>query len=221
MSDLRRILNLFENTYKGEPLEKGGTSIAGAHGSPAPAIRDLFNQGHIKGTVVDYGAGKYARNADYLRAQGLEVYAYDPFNGQPDADGYSGVSTVLPDTMFDVGFTSYVLNVVPEHTEAAIIREVDKLSKVAYHITRNKDIFASVKKALERKDNIVSDFFLKEFANEEQAEMFHNGMLDDDTILEFCHFGVQTTRGFQRIPQLEQKGFSVLRKQTGYMVFKK
>jgi hypothetical protein len=51
--------------YAGKPLETGGTSIAGG---AAPPIKFLFAKGYIKPgmKVLDFGAGKYARNADFL-----------------------------------------------------------------------------------------------------------------------------------------------------------
>ena len=113
---------LFEakRKYTGEPLEAGGTSIAG---NAAPPIRALFEAGHLSGKVMDFGAGKYARNANYLREKGVKVYAYDPFNGDPNGDGWNTTTTKLPPAgKFDAVFTSYVLNVVPEHIEDQIIQ---------------------------------------------------------------------------------------------------
>ena len=40
---------------------------------------------------MDFGAGKFGRNADFLRANGIKCYAYDPYNGT-NVDGWTGVS---------------------------------------------------------------------------------------------------------------------------------
>jgi len=208
-----------KRTYTGEPLETGGTSISGA---AAPALRDLFNKGEIKAgmTVLDYGAGKSGRNANFLRENGVKCFAYDPFNGT-NVDGWKGVSDTLPSGTFDVGFTAYVLNVVPEHIEDQLISDVDKASKRQFHITRNRDIYDTVKRALQRKDKLVGDFFLTHFADDEQKRMYEEGTLPNDVIIAFCEFGVQTSKGFQRIPFLANKGFTLVRKTNVAKVYKK
>lgn len=61
------------------------------------------------GRILDYGAGRYARNAAGLREAGFEVYAFDPFKG--GGDGWTGVTKKLPaGEKFDLVFTAYVLN---------------------------------------------------------------------------------------------------------------
>lgn len=64
---------LFEDKYyTGKPLETGGTST-GFGGSAAPALKALVGKIIKPGMkVLDYGAGKHARNADYLREKGLK-----------------------------------------------------------------------------------------------------------------------------------------------------
>ena len=214
MELLREILE----AYEGEPLEKGGTSISAG---PAPAIKQLSKRGAFHGEILDYGSGKYARNANFLREQGFKVYAYDPYNGNKE-DGWTDNSIQPPKGNFDVVFSAFVLNVVPEKTENTILSETEQFSKGdVYHITRNLDIFDTVKKALERGDKIITDFFLKEFASPEQKEALEENNLDDDTILDFCYFGTQTSRGFQRIPQLEDKGYNLTINRRGFKVYKK
>jgi len=217
-----KLEQIFEarRVYKGKPLETGGTSI---QGKAAPALRDLYKKGVFKegDVILDYGAGKYGRNANFLREEGFKVYAYDPFNGKA-VDGYEGVSNKLPKgTKFDVAFTSFVLNVVPDKIENTIIKEIKRFSKKQFHITRNMDIFDSVKKALGRKDKLVSNFFLDEFANSQEEGAYNTDKLTDKMILAFCEFGVQTSKGFQRIPFLDDKGFKQIRKTASYKVFEK
>ena len=203
--------------YTGEPLETGGTSI---QGNAAPALAALYKGGAFEGArkVLDYGAGKYGRNANFLREQGIRVYAYDPFNGT-NVDGWEGVSNKLPRGKFDVGFTSFVTNVVPEYIEKQILDAVAKSARTQYHITRNMDIFAMVKKALARRDPLVTQFFLTEFAKPKEKKALEAGTLDDATIMEFCEFGVQTRQGFQRIPTSEDLGLNLLRKTSGFKVY--
>jgi hypothetical protein len=211
--------------YTGEPLETGGTSIAG---DVAPPIRDLFKKGVIKqgDTILDYGAGKYGRNANWLREQGCNVFAFDPYNGKT-SDGWEGVSSQKPKNVphslkFDIVFSAYVLNVVPEHVESGILQDIKRYKGDAkeFHITRNKDIFDSVKNALARGEKTVTNFFKRHFMEQDEATASVTiDDLSDDLIREFCCFGVQTSRGFQRIPFLESKGFKLMRSTGGFKVY--
>jgi len=218
-----KLVDIFEakrRVYTGKPLETGGTSI---QGKAAPSLKLLFNKGVFKegDTVLDYGAGKYGRNANFLREEGFKVYAYDPFNCT-SVDGWVGVSKKLPKGMkFDVAFTTFVLNVVPDKLENTIIREVKQHSKHQFHITRNMDIYDTIKKALERKDKIVSNFFLDEFANSQEEAAFNTDKITKEMMVKFCEFGVQTSKGFQRIPFLEDKGFKLVKKANGFKIYSK
>ena len=208
---------LNERRYGGEPLETGGTSIAGG---AAPAIKQLAKSGVFNGaTVLDYGAGKYARNSNFIREMGGRVYAYDPFNGSPQGDGWNETTTQKPTEHFDVGFTSFVLNVVPEHVEKQIINDIRSMCDKTFHITRNKDIFVMVKNALLRGEPTVTQFFLTHFANEEEKVALEEGTLTDEIIMEFCEHGVQTSRGFQRIPTTEDSGYNILRNTSNFKVY--
>lgn len=201
--------------YKGKPLESGGTSI---QGGAAPAIKWLDKQGVFTDKIVlDYGAGKYGRNANYLRKMGMRVYAYDPFNGT-DADGWEGVSNKLPQGMkFDVAFTSFVMNVIPHAMEDDIVATLKRFAKKQYHVTRNRDIYDTVKKAMARGDKTVTEFYQTYF-----NKMYSPGVeYGTKEILDFCHFGVQTSRGFQRIPELEDKGFKPMLVKAQYKVYEK
>jgi len=116
---------------------------------------------------------------------------------------------------FDLGFTAYVLNVVPEKAETHIIRHVRSLCERSVHITRNLDILDMVRKALGRRDVIVTRFFLDHYA----PEWLEIKDLDDETLMDFCLFGVQTRRGFQRIPMLEEKGFTLAANTRGFKTY--
>jgi hypothetical protein len=200
--------------YEGHPPETGGTAITGRE---VKAIRDLVNIGVIQAgmKVLDFGAGK-GRNAEYLREVGCNVYAYDKFNGY-DVRGWDGISSKKPTGRFDLAFTSYVLNVVPKHIECEIIEDLKKNSSTIYHVTRNMDIFDMVWRGLARRDRTFGDFFCEEFANSEQVEAYESGGLSKETVMDFCRFGVKTSKGFQRIPNPD--GYTQIKKTSGYMVF--
>jgi len=208
--------------FQGAPPERGGTSIKG---NVAPGVKWLFSQGLIRpgDRVLDWGAGEYARNSEWLREQGCTVYAYDPFHGKK-ANGYEGLSKKVPPTSdrFDSGFTCFVINVVPERKEKQIIRWMGVYCKQHYHISRNLDVFQSAKKALERHDRVVGNFFINVYAadDEELAKRYLEKKLTDDDIMKFCVHGFTTVKGFQRIPMLEDEGYTLLRKTSGFKIYK-
>ena len=202
-------LNEIKKVYTGKPLEEGGTSITA---DVSPAVRSLFLQNEFTDDmkVLDFGAGKTGRNAKWLRDRGVKVYAYDPYNGS-DGDGWTGVSNKLPDDTFDVAFSCFVLNVVPDNIEDDIIKKMGTLAKRNIHITRNEDIFKSFKEALNRKDPTVTQFFNDEFGG--------GDVLSDANIMDFALHGSKTSRGFQRIPKLEHKGFNLNKSTHGYKIY--
>lgn len=210
--------------YTGDPPETGGTSI---QGKVAPGVTFLSDMGVFQGAkkIIDYGAGKYGRNANWLRRQGFQVWAFDPFNGSPDADGWTEVSTKIPRGKFDVGFTSFVLNVVPEHIEKDIVNGLSKIARKRYHVTRNRDVFDAAKAGLMKGAQPISDWFLNEFATEQEKQELLSGNLSNETILAFSQFGyiTKTARGvgFQRIPTAEDYGLKLIKgtKGSGWKVY--
>lgn len=209
-----------KRVYRGEPKEFGGTSIRST--GAAPSVKWLFESGIItKGMkVLDYGAGKYGRNAEYLKEQGCIVYAYDPYNGGSD-DGWTAVSSSLPESKdFDVVFSSYVLNVVPDNIEDQIIQEVENYSKNVIHITRNMDIYDTVKAALLRGNNEIYNFFISNYADEVLKEKITSKSLTKQDIIDFCVHGTVTSKGFQRIPQLEDKGYTPIKVDHKFKIYK-
>ena len=193
--------------YRGIALETGGTSI---NAKVAPGVKWLKGKGYFKGaeTILDFGAGKYDRNATWLRKKGFRVYSYDPYNGAGYSDGWENVTMKLPTGHFDVAFSSYVLNVVPEHVEQNIVEKMARRADQSYHIVR-EDIFKVAKKALTGHCNTACQFFLDEFATEEEKEMYHAGKLTDEIILRFCEHGFETRDGFQRKCTSEDYGLDV------------
>lgn len=201
--------------YRGVPLEKGGTSIAG---KASPAVRWLYEK-HIKdfGEVLDYGAGKYARNADFLRALGVPTFAYDPYNFNCTSDlgwdvGLVSDTVCLDDNngyLFNIGLTSFVLNVLPKDDEKVVIEKISKLSEKSLHVVRNLDIYDTVLSAINRKDKSTLDFIFKEYPNADPIR----------DLMDICVAGVQTSKGFQRITFLEDYGFTCIKKTKGYKVY--
>jgi hypothetical protein len=204
------LLTDIKKFYHGKPLEEGGTAISSG---VSPPIKFLFMQRDVTDdyTVIDYGAGKDGRNAKWLRDRGIKVYAYDPHHGT-DVDGWEGVSNTPPRDKAGVLFTNYVLNVVPESMETDILKATDALADHVYHITRNMDIVNSVTDALNRGDKTVTDFYENEYGG---------GPLSADNIMNFCFHGVKTSRGFQRIPKLEHKGYNLVKTTQGYKIYTK
>lgn len=208
--------------YDGSIREIGGTSIAG---DASPGIKWLFEKGYFKlgDTILDFGAGKYARNSDYLRELGCNVYAYDPYNYN-SKDGWSQktVSSILPTSSekFDAVFSSYVLNVMPKSLEKDILAQLKKINcKKYYHIVRNADILSSVGKALDRKDPITYGFFQDVYWKKSWGLI--PDKIDKQILIDFCRFGVQTSKGFQRITDLEDSGYKLIYKNTSYKIFSK
>ncbi len=178
------------------PTQSKMTSIVGG---VTRGVVDLFNKGLLHGSILDYGSGRCDRNGAYLRNKGLFVYSYDPFWGVAE-NGYEGVSDRLPNDSFDVGFSSYVINVVNEQEEDDIIREMNDRCQIQYHIVRNKD----VEKMIQMK------FYKDKVNNKEKIE-----------IKDLARHGIETTRGFQRVPYLENKGFELIHKEYGFKIYKK
>lgn len=158
------------------------------------------------GRILDYGAGRYARNAVGLREAGFEVYAFDPFKG--GGDGWTGVTSKLPSgEKFDMVFTAFVLNVVKVNVEKGIISECRRFGSDV-HWTRGADIFKMVKRAMARGRGSVYDFYISEFAPKYPGAMeeLESGEISDLTLMCFCEHGVITSKGFQRIP--DPNGYS-------------
>ena len=208
-------------TYEGDLRETGGTSM-NFRGGAAPAIRVLYEKGHITEgmNVLDYGAGKYDRNAKFLRDQGVNVWSYDPYHGSIYVDGWNGVSSVVEeDAHFDLVFTSFVLNVVPNSVENMILRNCARFADTQYHIVR-ADLLKYVTDALFRIDPTVTDFYNNEYLTTLTDLGLHPKAVE--LISDFCYFGTKTSRGFQRTPQLEEKDFDVMfHRKNAYTIYTK
>jgi hypothetical protein len=222
-----RVARLFRQAraqcfYDGPPLEEGGTSITG---KAAPFIRRLGKIVTPGMKILDYGAGRVARNADHLRTLGAKVYAYDPFHST-GGDGWEpgSVTQRLPHGKFDLVFTCYVLNVVPKHIEDNILKNCRRFAKgTEYHVTRNKDILVMVRRALGRDDARVGGFVREWFVTRCRTDLADVPFADwtDDDYMDLCHYGVATSAGFQRIPILENQGYTFAAKTSGWKAYKR
>jgi hypothetical protein len=214
--------------YSGPDLEVGGTSINAA---AAPALRDdVFKAGLLKkgDVILDYGAGKYARNANFLRDQGFKVFAYDPYNHN-GKDGWEdgGVSSKLPTGVkFDVVFSSFVLNVLQNKTMIKLVKKMERLStRLTIHITRNRDVFDGALKSIRGgSDKAILPFIEKYYPDKEMAVNLKEKNIDaitDEQIMDLSVFGYASSRGFQIIPMLDNYGYSKLREVNGYKLYVK
>jgi len=200
--------------YSGPTLEHGGTCTMFGNTS-SPAVRELIGRKHILPNmkVLDYGAGS-GRNAEWLRDRGVRVFAYDPFNGVPGDSGWTDVAGNLNEVNhmsdFDVFLTSYVINVVPYAEQLKISRFAKRIARKEIHITRNNDLVQMVTKALHRKDKHVYDFYLNEY---------EGTVCDSSDIHDFCMHGTRTSKGFQRLPYMEEDGYTLIRKTHGYRIY--
>jgi hypothetical protein len=228
MKTLKEILN---EVYQGTSMSKM-TSISG---NVVKFIQELSDAGKFHGNVIDYGCGKSARNANYIRSttNDVNVYAYDPYWGTAGADPFTGISNILPNQRFDVGFTSYVLNVVTVSEEASILSWFDTHCDDKYHIVRNLDVNEMIRKALTRDDKIVTDFFLNIYGNDTEGKDEYGGTSQnidriknkdegwEIVVNNFARYGTKTSKGFQRVPYLEEHGYTVLKSTSGYKVYYK
>ena len=150
-------------------------------------------------------------------------------SGSPRASGWARTVTNVPPTgvRFDVGFSAFVLNVVPEWMEKDIIEEVASMCDVSYHITRNLDIFDAVQKQFyaEKKsvnfEKFIWPWFTEHFATRREIKLAEQGALSPDIILEFCQSGLATGNNqWQRIPTAEDYGVGLGKVTKGYKVYK-
>ena len=160
--------------------------------------------------VLDYGAGKYGRNAEWLKSQGIPTYAYD-LNHQTNSDGWEGVSRTLPNDTFDIAFSSYLLNVVPEDVESQIISNMEsRTNGTVFHIVRGGDIadmiWANVSGKNKKINHWVMDYIRDNYP-EYQAKI-EDGTITEKDAKELAILGVQSEEdSFQRIPDLTKYGY--------------
>lgn len=106
---------------------------------PMQFVKDLVGTIITPGMrVLDFGAGRHARHADYLRGKGVDCYAYDPYKAT-EGDGWAkgSVSSNLPGGLFDVVLSTYVLNVIKPEEEETVLRQAEKRGKCQIHVVRD------------------------------------------------------------------------------------
>jgi len=215
-----------KTAYKGAPVEKGATSISGG---ASPPIRWLVKKGLIKKgmRVLDWGAGKSARNADYLRSLGCKVYAYDPYNSTGGNGWQRGSVSARPPKSgekFDVALSCYVLNVVRIADERAIIRRLKHRADKVIHITRSEKELADMATSalLGETDNPwIHDWYCQKFLNNSWCFGPDKAVLA--SIHAFCEYGFQTGKDkFQRLTTksaMKHRGYAPVKETKSYTIF--
>ncbi|CAL9973402.1 hypothetical protein VPHD479_0170 [Vibrio phage D479] len=200
--------SLTDYLEEAQVFSSAATSIKGKE---VAALVKLYNSGMFRegGTALDAGAGKYGRNAEWLRKQGIRTYAYDPFNGTT-ADGWEAVSTVMPNEKFDTGFTSYVLNVVPEEVEAQIIRDVEgRVNGTVFHITRGTDVTDMIWRTIQpggKRNKYIMEFIEANYP--EYMAKIDAGDVTKEDATALAKLGVASAKdSFQRYPDLSKYGY--------------
>ena len=196
-------------TYAGPSIERGQTRTS-IRANVGAGITTLFKTHIHPGMhILDYGAGKYARNADWFRERGVHVYAYDPNNFTTSGDGWErgAVSSQLPHERFDVALTAFVLNVVPFYHEKRIIEDCQNLARKSFHVIR-ADLVYYLKRAFQKQNNpYLMKWFRERFATKQDLKALKKGTLPEERILAFGLFGFQTGKNkFQRIPAIVHGG---------------
>ncbi len=85
--------------------------------TPSLPVRYLHERGLIQGRVLDYGCG-YGRDVQFLQAKGYDAAGFDPYYF-PD----------LPNRKFDTILCFYVLNVLFEAKQTAVLMDIARLLK--------------------------------------------------------------------------------------------
>ena len=188
----------------------------------SPAVKILIQKGLLRPEmkILDFGAG-HGRHVLGLKNEGFQnVLGVDKFNQGKhvqDLEAAKGKS-------FDVVFSSFVLNVVPDSdhdftdidTEDDIIDFLKPVCSRQIHIVRNLDILEPlqrIQKVLKEKkvSNHTTNYIQKNF-DKEISERFMQGKASSDDLFFIASRGYITkvTKegiNFQRIPFLEEKGF--------------
>jgi hypothetical protein len=202
---------------------------------PAPSSKETSIKANVSGfvrdklqkfvqpgmRVLDWGAGKIARVSDLLRADGYEVYAYDPYNGSGQ-DGWSmGAVASVPPTgeKFDVAFTSFVLNVVKEDVEEKILAQVNPFARKVFHITRGRELMFQAMRALTKGDPKMVGFFRDYYGACDTDALARFDADGAAGLTNFAAHGFITRYGFQRLPMLEDKGISLVQDTKAYKVY--
>lgn len=162
--------------------------------------------------VMDYGAGKHARHANFLRdIEGFKVFAFDKFKSTGGSGWEAGsiISTLPRHKRFDFVFSAYMLNVVTEDVQNDdILPEMESMGSRVAHIVRD-DLKVEFGKWLPDPEHITTQWFLNVFASPAEIEEWEEtrGYISDETMENFLCYGFETTRGFQRKVDLSHMGY--------------
>jgi hypothetical protein len=184
----------------------------------SPAIKYLYDNLYIKSgmKVLDYGAGKYSRNANYLRSKNIDVFAYDPYN-YTHGNGWDvdTVSNSICNEKFDIVFTSYVLNVVEYDISMHIMNDVCEYSNTVYHIVRNN--IHSI-----AENTIIGNTYNKYVISSWNKYIENNS--DDNTVenlKEFAKYGFMTKKDCMQREHIFDDSYFKLKCKNGWCIYKK
>ena len=101
-------------------------------------------------------------------------------------------------------------------TEDNVLASCALYSDAQIHIVRD-DLRHEARQWLRRRNRVATRWYLAEFATPKEADELAatDGSVSTDTLGRFVRFGFETTRGFQRQPNLSDKDYNVLTKRTG------
>lgn len=97
--------------------------------------------------VLDYGAGRYDKGVQFLRDQGAEAWAYDPYN-RPSTENREAIDR-LRHGVIDIALCANVLNVINcPHARLNVITDMALAKQAAYFSVHEGD-----KSSIERQTN--------------------------------------------------------------------
>jgi hypothetical protein len=84
------------------------------------------------------------------------------------------------------------------------------------------DLYDLAKKNLESdKDNVLKSFFTKEYKGNIEQYLNSDKEARMNILTDFLQYGTETSNGFQRLVSLEDQGFSLIKKASGYRIYEK
>jgi hypothetical protein len=84
------------------------------------------------------------------------------------------------------------------------------------------DLYDLAKKNLESdKDNLIKNFFTNQYKGNLDTYLNSDKVQRMQIITDFLQYGTETSNGFQRLVALEDQGFTLIKKASGYRIYEK